>query len=68
VTLRGRALEIGGVKEKVIAAHRSGIKEIILPKLNKRNLIDVPAKVKKDLKFHYVTSMDEVVKIVFFSK
>jgi ATP-dependent Lon protease len=65
VTLRGRALEIGGVKEKVIAAHRSGVKEVILPKLNKRNLIDVPDKVKKDLKFHYVNSMDEVVKIVF---
>jgi ATP-dependent Lon protease len=68
VTLRGRALEIGGVKEKVIAAHRSGIKEIILPKFNKRSLIDVPSKVKKDLKFHYVNSMDEVVKIVFSSK
>jgi len=68
VTLRGRALEIGGVKEKVIAAHRSGVKEIILPKQNERNLIDVPDKVKKDLKFHYVTSMDEVVKIVFSSK
>lgn len=68
VTLRGRALEIGGVKEKVIAAHRSGVKEIILPKLNKRNLIDVPEKVKKDLKFHYVSSMDQVVKTVFPSK
>jgi ATP-dependent Lon protease len=65
VTLRGRALEVGGVKEKVIAAHRSGIKEVILPKLNKRNLTDVPDKVKKDLKFHYVSSMDEVIKIVF---
>jgi len=68
VTLRGRALEIGGVKEKVIAAHRSGIKEIILPKSNKKNLIDVPDKVKEDLKFHYVTSMDEVVNVVFSSQ
>lgn len=67
VTLRGRALEIGGVKEKVIAAHRSGIKEIILPKFNQRSLIDVPDKVKKDLKFHFASSMDEVVKIVFSS-
>ncbi|MBU1071426.1 hypothetical protein KKG65_03390, partial [Patescibacteria group bacterium] len=45
----------------------SGIKEIILPKFNKRSLIDVPDKVKKDLKFHYVSSMDEVIKIVFSS-
>ncbi len=68
VTLRGRALEIGGVKEKVIAGHRGGIKEIVLPKFNKKNLIDIPAKVKKDLKFHYVSNMNEVVKIIFPSK
>lgn len=65
VTLRGRALEIGGLKEKVIAAHRAGIKEVIVPKENKKNLVDIPEKVKKDLKFHFVTNMDEVVKIVF---
>ena len=65
VTLRGRALEIGGVKEKVIAAHRAGIKEVILPKDNQKSLIEVPTKVKKDLKFHFVESMDDVVKIVF---
>lgn len=65
VTLRGRALEIGGVKEKVIAAHRAGIKEVILPKDNKKSLVDVPAKVKNDLKFHFVSNMEEVVKIVF---
>src|SRR3989338_1152924 len=68
VTLRGRALEIGGVKEKVIAAHRAGIKEVILPKDNQKSLIEVPAKVKKDLKFHFVESMDDVVKIVFAKK
>ncbi|MEK7525209.1 MAG: endopeptidase La, partial [Patescibacteria group bacterium] len=65
VTLRGRALEIGGMKEKIIAAHRAGIKEVILPKDNEKNLVDIPKNVQKDLKFHFVTSMDDVVKLVF---
>lgn len=63
VTLRGRALEIGGVKEKVIAAHRAGLKTIILPKDNKKDLEDVPKEVLKDLSFKFVTHMDEVLKI-----
>lgn len=63
VTLRGRALEIGGVKEKVIAAHRAGLKTIILPKDNKKDLEDVPHEVLKDLHFKFVTHMDEVLKI-----
>ncbi|NCP47381.1 endopeptidase La [Candidatus Collierbacteria bacterium CG10_big_fil_rev_8_21_14_0_10_43_36] len=65
VTLRGRALEIGGVREKVVAAHRAGIKQVILPKENEKNMVDVPDKVKKDLKFFFARSMDDVVKIVF---
>lgn len=63
VTLRGRALEIGGVKEKVIAAHRAGLKTIIMPKDNKKDLEDVPQEVLKDLHFKFVTHMDEVLKI-----
>ncbi|MCH7952177.1 endopeptidase La [Patescibacteria group bacterium] len=63
VTLRGRILEIGGVKEKIISAHRAGLKEVILPKDNKKDLVDVPDHVKRDLKFHYITHMDEVLKI-----
>jgi ATP-dependent Lon protease len=63
VTLRGRVLEIGGVKEKVIAAHRSGLKTIILPKDNKKDLDDVPKEVLKDLTFHFVEHMDEVLPI-----
>ncbi|OGG15169.1 endopeptidase La [Candidatus Gottesmanbacteria bacterium RIFCSPHIGHO2_01_FULL_39_10] len=63
VTLRGRALEIGGVKEKVIAAHQAGIKTIIMPKDNKKDLEDIPANVLKGLKFVFVKHMDEVLKV-----
>lgn len=68
ITLRGRALEIGGVKEKVIAAHRAGIKTIIMPKDNKKDLEDIPAYVIKDLKFHFVEHMDEVLKVALKEK
>lgn len=62
ITLRGRALEIGGIKEKVIAAHRSGIKTVIMPKDNKKDLEDIPKYVLKDLNFIYVSHMDDVLK------
>lgn len=62
VTLRGRILEIGGVKEKVIAAHRAGLRKIILPKENRKDLEDVPPEVMKDLRFVFVSHMDEVLK------
>ncbi|MCS7092871.1 MAG: endopeptidase La [Patescibacteria group bacterium] len=63
ITLRGRVLEIGGVKEKVIAAHRAGIKTVILPKDNKKDLEDIPSYVLEDLKFVYVTHVDQVLKV-----
>ncbi len=63
VTLRGRVLEIGGVKEKVIAAHRAGLKTILLPKENKKDLVDVPKEVIEDLDFIFVDHMDEVLKL-----
>jgi len=63
VTLRGRALEIGGVKEKVIAAHRAGLKKIIMPKNNQKDLEDIPKYVLKDLEFVFVEHMDEVLKV-----
>ncbi len=63
VTLRGRVLEIGGLKEKAIAAHRAGLKTVIISKENKKDLEDVPKEVLKDLKFVYVTHMDEVLDI-----
>ena len=64
ITLRGRVLEIGGLKEKVIAAHQAGLKEIILPKDNKKNLVKVPSKIKKAFKFHFADSLEKVLKIV----
>lgn len=67
VTLRGRALEIGGVKEKVIAAHRAGIKIVILPKDNKKDLEDIPDYVLKGLEFVYVEHMDQVLKVALRS-
>jgi ATP-dependent Lon protease len=63
VTLRGRVLEIGGLKEKVIAAHRAGIREVIAPKRNEKDWTKMPDKIKEDIKFNFVESMDEVVKI-----
>ena len=63
ITLRGRALEIGGIKEKVIAAHRADIKKVILPKDNKKDLEDIPQYVLKDLNFVFVDHMDEVLKV-----
>ncbi len=67
VTLRGRVLEIGGLKEKVIAAHRAGIKTIIAPKMNEKDYVKLPVNVKNDIKFHFVETMDEVVKLALVS-
>lgn len=63
VTLRGRVLEIGGVKEKVIAAHRAGLKTLVLPKDNKKDMEDVPAKVQKDIHFVFASRIEEVLKV-----
>ncbi len=68
VTLRGRALEIGGVKEKIIAAHRAGIKTVIIPKDNKKDLEDIPQNVLKDLRFVYVDHVDQVLKVALAKK
>ncbi len=61
VTLRGRSLEIGGVKEKVLAAHRAGIKEVILPADNEKDSEEIPRKIRKELKLHFVKSMADVI-------
>ena len=63
ITLRGNVLPIGGVKEKVTAAHRAGIKEVILPEHNRKDLEDVPDHVAKDLIFHFAKEIRDVLKI-----
>ena len=63
ITLRGNVLPIGGVKEKVTAAHRSGIKEVILPDHNRKDLEDVPEHVAKDLTFHFAKEIKDVLSI-----
>jgi ATP-dependent Lon protease len=63
ITLRGRVLPIGGLKEKLMAAHRHGIMEAIMPRENERDLVDIPDAIKKTMKLHFVDSMDEVLRI-----
>jgi ATP-dependent Lon protease len=67
VTLQGRVLPIGGVKQKVLAAHRAGITEVILPKRNEGDLDDVPEKVREEIAFHLVETIDEVLSLALES-
>jgi ATP-dependent Lon protease len=68
ITLRGRVLPIGGVKEKVLGAHRAGIVHIILPRQNEADLDDLPADVREALVFHPVANLDEVFELTLLSK
>jgi len=63
VTLRGKALEIGGVKEKVLAAYRAGLREVVLPRSNEKDLRDVPDEVRTNMVFTFVGTMDDVFRI-----
>ena len=63
VTVTGQVLPIGGLKEKLLAAHRAGIKQVLIPKDNEKDLVDVPQKVKDDIKITPVAMADEVLKI-----
>ena len=63
ISLRGRVLRVGGVKEKVLAAARFGIKEIILPELNKADWLDVPVEVRTRLKAHFVGHVADVLRL-----
>ncbi|MCU0636830.1 MAG: endopeptidase La, partial [Gemmatimonadaceae bacterium] len=63
VTLRGKVLEIGGVKEKTLAAYRAGLREVILPKANEKDLRDIPDEVRRNMAFTFVATMDEVLRL-----
>ncbi len=68
VSLRGKALPIGGVKEKVISAYRGGVREVILPEQNKKDWIEVPEKIRNDIKIHFVKDVQQVLKIALVTK
>jgi ATP-dependent Lon protease len=63
ITVRGRVLPIGGLMEKLLAAHRQGIFEVVLPRDNEKDLADIPENIRQEMKLHFVASMDEVLKI-----
>ena len=65
ITLRGLVLPVGGIKEKVLAAHRAGIKEIILPKRNNMDLDELPEQIRHQLKFHLISKVDQAARIAF---
>jgi ATP-dependent Lon protease len=65
ITLRGAVLPVGGIKEKVLAAHRAGIKTVILPDKNRKDLMEVPEEIQRDLEFMFVARMEEVLQLAF---
>ncbi len=65
ITLRGRVLAIGGLKEKIIGAHRAGIKKIFLPLENEKDLDEIPIDIKKDIEFHFASNYHEIYKKIF---
>jgi ATP-dependent Lon protease len=67
ITLRGRVLPIGGLKEKVLAAHRAGIHTFVLPKRNEKDTTEIPAEVRRELRFVFVERMDEVLPVALAS-
>ena len=65
ITLRGQVLPVGGIKEKVLAAHRAGITRLILPKWNQKDVADIPGNIQKKMTFYFVKNMEEVIRIAF---
>ena len=68
ITLRGDVLPIGGLKEKALAAKLAGVHTVIVPKLNRRDLVEIPDTIKKGLEFHFVEHMDDVLKIALIDE
>ena len=68
ITLRGRVLPIGGLREKILAAHRAGLKTMLIPKKNKKDLVDVPKKVQREMQFVFVERMDQVLPVALMHK
>lgn len=68
ITLRGKVLPVGGIKEKILAAKRANIKEIILSKANRKDILEIKEDYIKDLSFHYVTEMSEVIELALLGK
>jgi ATP-dependent Lon protease len=67
ITLRGEVLAIGGLKEKLLAAHRGGIKTVLIPEANVKDLVDIPDNIKKDLQIHPVKWIDQVLELALES-
>ena len=68
ISLRGRVLRVGGIKEKVLAAARSGLKHVILPDQNRNDWIDVPSEVRKKMKAHFVRHISELLPLALRAK
>src|SRR5947209_8920471 len=68
ITLRGKVLAVGGVKEKVLAAHRAGLRTVILPQENERDLEEIPGHVREEMTFHFTVHCDEVLKLALLSR
>jgi ATP-dependent Lon protease len=68
MTLRGKVLEIGGVKEKVMAAYRAGLRQVILPKANEKDLRGIPDEVVNSMQFTFVSTMDEIIHLALLPK
>jgi ATP-dependent Lon protease len=68
ITLRGRVLAVGGIKEKILAAKRANIKEIILCKSNQKDILEIKEDYIKDLSFHYITDMRDVIKLALLDE
>ena len=68
ITLRGNVLPVGGIREKVLAAHRAGIRKVLLPRDNERDIDDIPEKVRKKMEFVLLDTVDDALKEVLVKK